>query len=96
MVSRQALFMSTRRKFENGEINIISDENIIEAREEKDLKLINERINSNDKAFLIFKNKFLTPIDFAQFYLLHLNLVHFQKIGELSTMVWELAKELVT
>jgi hypothetical protein len=31
MVFRQAIFMSTRRKFENGEIKIISDENIIEA-----------------------------------------------------------------
>ena len=92
---REALVYATRRCFENGKVSVIEDENIIEQREKLAMKLVHRIAESKLEYMFKFGSKTLKSNNFGPILFVAPELGPFSKVGGLSTMVWELAKELV-
>ncbi|KAH0802336.1 alpha amylase domain-containing protein [Histomonas meleagridis] len=92
---RKALVYATRRQFSDGKIITIEDEDIIEKREKKALNIIHKIADSKIEYIHKFGIKILKSNNFGPILFVAPELGPFSKVGGLSTMVWELAKELV-
>ena len=102
---RQSLFYATRYGREENKSNLIqfnsdNENEIIEKREEKVLRILKRMKENKNKEGLEFISKFANDVIEANklgpVMLTAPELGPFSKVGGLSTMVWELAKELVS
>ncbi|OHT08896.1 hypothetical protein TRFO_22380 [Tritrichomonas foetus] len=95
-IFREALVFATRNKKENKKLVQIPDENTVMEREAVSLRIIHRLANMKMNQYVsgfgltVLKENDLGPILFVA-----PELGPFSKVGGLSTMVWELAKELV-
>jgi starch synthase len=91
---RQALFLATRNHKIDLFLRPVPDESVVEARERKALAVLRRLTQSKLEFVSQFGQDALTSNSLGPIYFVAPELGPFSKVGGLSTMVWELAKEL--
>lgn len=94
-IFREALFFATRNKKEDQLLKRIEDESVIQERETKALDLMYTVARSQIDYIRDLGKKALASNNLGPICFVAPELGPFSKVGGLSTMVWELAKELV-
>jgi starch synthase len=92
---RQALFLACRNQKVDLNLKPIEDETVQERREHKALSVLYQLCQSSDAFVAKFGSEALLSNDVGPIYFVAPELGPFSQVGGLSTMVWELAKELV-